>query len=265
MEAALIIPARYKSSRFPGKPLAKLKGATGIEKTLTARCIEAARLVPDAGPVIVATDDERIATEAIACGAEAVMTSASCRNGSERIAEAAAKLGIGDRIIVNFQGDAPLTPPWFVEALIAEFDRDASVVVATPVMRFTVEQLDKVRRDLRAGKRGPTAAVFGADRNALYFSKQLIPSLPEGGSDATPAVFHHIGLYAYRPESLAAYAAAGPTPLELAEGLEQLRFLERGTAVRTVEIDNRGRVQWEVNFPDDIPIVEAELARLGIT
>lgn len=264
MEAAIIIPARYKSSRFPGKPLAKLKGATGIEKTLTARCIEAARLVQGAGPVVVATDDERIAAEATASGAEAVMTSASCRNGSERIAEAVAKLGVTDRIIVNFQGDAPLTPQWFVEALVTELESDTSVDVATPVMRYTADQLDKVRRDLAAGRHGPTAAVFGTDRNALYFSKQLIPTLPEGGSEATPAVFHHIGLYAYRPDALAAYAAIDPTPLELAERLEQLRFLERGIAIRTVEIEDRGRIQWEVNFPDDIPIVEAELARLGI-
>jgi 3-deoxy-manno-octulosonate cytidylyltransferase (CMP-KDO synthetase) len=264
MDAAIIIPARYQSQRFPGKPLAKLKGATGIEKSLTARCIEAARQVRGADPIAVATDDEHIAAEALACGAEAVMTSASCRNGSERVAEAAAKLGIDDRIIVNFQGDAPLTPEWFVEALIEALQNDMSVGVATPVIPYTAEQIDRVRTELAEGRKGPTAVVFGLDGNALYFSKQLIPSLPEHALGLAPAVFHHIGLYAYRPQALADYAATEPTPLENAEKLEQLRFLERGIPVRTVEVDGRGRIQWEVNFPDDIPIVEAELARLGI-
>ncbi len=264
MDAAIIIPARYQSHRFPGKPLAKLKGATGIEKSLTARCIEAARRVRGAAPIAVATDDEHIAAEALACGAEAVMTSAHCRNGSERVAEAAAKLGIDDRIIVNFQGDAPLTPHWFVEALVETLQSDATVSVATPVLPYTADQIDRVRAELAAGRKGPTAVVFGLDGNALYFSKQLIPSLPERAAGPMPALFHHIGLYAYRPQALAEYAAAGPTPLENAEKLEQLRFLERGVKVRTVEVDSRGRIQWEVNFPGDIPIVEAELARLGI-
>jgi 3-deoxy-manno-octulosonate cytidylyltransferase (CMP-KDO synthetase) len=262
MDAAIIIPARYQSSRFPGKPLAMIKGATGREKSLIARCIEAARLVGGSPTIVVATDDDRIAAEAANWGAEAVITSSTCRNGSERIAEAVAKLGIDKRILVNFQGDAPLTPPWFVDALLNEMQADASVAVATPVMPYAAAELEKVRRDLAEGKRGPTAVVFDNDHNALYFSKELIPSLSTAG--ATPDVFHHIGLYAYRTEALADYAMAEPTRLELAEGLEQLRFLERGTPVRAVEVDSRGRVQWEVNFPGDVAIVEEQLARLAI-
>ena len=264
MDAAIIIPARYQSSRFQGKPLAKIKGATGIDKTLIARCVEAARLVPGATQIAVATDDHRIAGEVATCGAEVVMTADSCRNGSERVAEAAAKLNLSDRIVVNLQGDAPLTPPSFMEAIVASINADPEVRVATPVTPFAPGQLNHVRRELAAGRKGPTAVVFAANRDALYFSKQLIPSLPDGDERAAQAVFHHLGLYAYRPEALADYAAAGPTPLELTEGLEQLRFLERGTAIRTVEIDGRERMQWEVNFPDDIPIIEGELARLGI-
>jgi 3-deoxy-manno-octulosonate cytidylyltransferase (CMP-KDO synthetase) len=239
-----------------------IKGATGREKSLIARCIEAARLVGGSPTIVVATDDDRIAAEAANWGAEAVITSSTCRNGSERIAEAVAKLGIDKRILVNFQGDAPLTPPWFVDALLNEMQADASVAVATPVMPYAAAELEKVRRDLAEGKRGPTAVVFDNDHNALYFSKELIPSLSTAG--ATPDVFHHIGLYAYRTEALADYAMAEPTRLELAEGLEQLRFLERGTPVRTVEVDSRGRVQWEVNFPGDVAIVEEQLARLAI-
>ena len=264
MDGAIIIPARFESSRFPGKPLAKLKGATGIEKTLIVRCIESARLAATSSPIIVATDDRRIADEARSCGADAVMTSNACRNGSERIAEAIATLGIDRQLIVNFQGDAPLTPPWFVEALAETILDDGSVSVATPVMPFAADEVDRVARDLSAGRRGPTTAVFGVDGNALYFSKELLPSFRQNAGGEPPRVFHHIGLYAYRRDALADYAATDPTPLELAEGLEQLRFLERGTPIRVVEVDPRDRLQWEVNFPEDIPIVEAELSRLGI-
>ena len=119
MHVTLIIPARYASSRFPGKPLAKLRGRSGVAKTLLQRCIEAAALVPNVDRVAVATDDRRIADEAELHGTEAVMTSSERRNGTERVAEAAQKMGIHDGIVVNLQGDAPLTPAWFVADKLA--------------------------------------------------------------------------------------------------------------------------------------------------
>ncbi len=261
MAFAIVIPARYQSSRFPGKPLAPLKGATGEKKSLVARCVEAARAVPGAARVIVATDDDRIAAEAEAVGAEAAMTSESCRNGTERIAEAVAALAIDVEIIVNVQGDAPLTPPWIVEELAATLAEDDAFDVATPVIRFDPEYLQRMRADAAAGKKGGTTAVFSPDGRALYFSKQIIPFSERGGD--TP-VFQHLGLYAYRLRALAAYMAAEPTPLEQAETLEQLRFLEIGCPIKVVEVDPRGLVQWEVNHPEDVPMVERELARRGI-
>lgn len=263
MKIAIIIPARYQSSRFPGKSLTPIRGATGAPKTLIARCIDAARSVPIADRIIVASDDRRIIAEAEANDAEAVMTSASCRNGTERIAEAASALDLDADIIVNLQGDAPLTPPWFVEALIDAIKTDASVNVATPVLPFELQSLKKVKRDLAAGKAGPTSAVFAANGNALYFSKQIIPSSSNDDRHKMP-VFLHVGLYAYRRAALAAYANLHPTPLEEAEALEQLRFLESGHPIRIVQVDARGRNPWEVNFPDDVPIVEAQLAALGL-
>jgi spore coat polysaccharide biosynthesis protein SpsF (cytidylyltransferase family) len=118
MSVLIVIPARFASSRYPAKPLAQLKGATGTSRSLIRRSWDAAMSVNGADRVVVATDDVRIADHAAAFGAEVVMTAESCRNGTERCAEAHEKLGGGFDIVVNLQGDAPLTPAWFVEDLV---------------------------------------------------------------------------------------------------------------------------------------------------
>ena len=118
MAVLVAIPARYASSRYPGKPLVPLTGATGLAKSLIRRSWEAAKQVSGVDRVVVATDDDRIRAEAEGFGAEVVMTSPDCRNGTERCAEVSRALGDGYEIVVNLQGDAPLTPPWFVEALV---------------------------------------------------------------------------------------------------------------------------------------------------
>lgn len=261
MRFAIIIPARFQSSRFPGKPLTPLKGSSGTAKSLIARCVEAARAVEGAGRIVVATDDERIAAEASGVGADVAMTSSACRNGSERAAEAVSALGLDVDVVVNLQGDAPLTPPDYVEALVNAMAAPDRPAVATPVSPFEADALDRVERDLAAGRKGPTAAVAATNGNALYFSKQIIPYR---GNRRDLTIFHHVGLYAYTLDALRAYAASEPTPLELIEELEQLRFLETGTPVRIVPVEPRGRSLWEVNNPEDVPIVEAELARRGI-
>ncbi|MGV8839376.1 MAG: 3-deoxy-manno-octulosonate cytidylyltransferase [Bauldia sp.] len=265
MRVSIIIPARYGSQRFPGKPLVELRGATGEAKTLIRRCIEAARAVSGVDRIVVATDDARIVAAAAAADAEAVLTDAALRNGSERVAAAAAALGIADGVIVNLQGDAPLIPPWFVEAIVAAMARDGTVEMATPVLRCDPESLKMFREDRAAGRVGATTAVAARNGDALYFSKEVIPFTGERvfAAGAVP-VFHHVGLYAFRPKALAAYAAMSPTPLELLEGLEQLRFLEHGRPIRTVEVDGRGRPFWEVNNPEDVARVEGQFARLGI-
>ena len=119
MDAVIVIPARYASTRYPGKPLADIRGASGRARSLIRRTWDSAREVEGTARVIVATDDVRIADAATAFGAEVMMTSDSCRNGTERCAEVAKQLGDSVGIIVNLQGDAPLTPPWFIRDLIA--------------------------------------------------------------------------------------------------------------------------------------------------
>lgn len=263
MSVLIAIPARYASTRYPGKPLVVLRGPDG-EKTLIRRSWDAAMAVRGVDRVVVATDDDRIADHAGGFGAEVVMTSSACQNGTERCAEVAAKLP-GFEIVVNLQGDAPLTPAWFVEDLITGLRADAGADIATPVLRCDGRALNGFLADRRAGRVGGTTAVFGADGRGLYFSKEVIPFTGQAyaDADATP-VFHHVGVYAYRPAALAAYPSWLVGPLEALEGLEQLRFLENGRAVACVEVQAHGRQFWELNNPEDVPRIEAMLHAMGV-
>lgn len=257
MAVTIFIPARYASSRYPGKPLVALEGPDG-EKSLIRRSWEAALRVSGADRVAVATDDERIRTHALDFGAEVVMTSPDARNGTERCAEAAAGADAND-IIVNLQGDAPLTPPWFVEALIAAMKAAPGCAMATPALRCDADALSGFQADRAAGRVGGTTVVMRPDRRALYFSKEVLPFTPPGWSGTPPEVWHHVGVYAYRPEALRAYLAWPEGALERREGLEQLRFLENGAEILCVEVEARGAVFWELNNPEDVARIEAAL------
>jgi 3-deoxy-manno-octulosonate cytidylyltransferase (CMP-KDO synthetase) len=262
MRVVVVIPARHASSRYPGKPLVALRGATGESRTLIRRSWDAAVAVPGVAEVVVATDDDRIANHAKGFGARVAMTSEACRNGTERCAKALAALSPRPDLIVNLQGDAPLTPPGFVSALISAM-ATTDAAVATPVLRCDATTLAHFREDRRHGRVGGTTAVFDHGKRALYFSKEVIPYADAVDPAGPIPVFHHVGLYAYRPEALAAYESWEPGPLETLEGLEQLRFLENGVPVRCVEVEAAGRVFWELNNPVDVGRIEAALAAMG--
>ena len=265
MSVLIVIPARYASTRYPGKPLVTLTGASGEARSLIQRSWEAAQQVQGVDRVVVATDDDRIREAAQAFGAEVVMTSDTCQNGTERCAEAYGTLGGTHEIIVNLQGDAPLTPAWFIEDLVAGLRANPQAEVATPVLRTEGSALRGFLEDRRAGRVGGTTAVFGTDHNALYFSKEVIPFTGQTyADDADTPVFHHVGVYAYRPDALAAYPSWKAGPLEQLEGLEQLRFLERGRHVLCVEVDAKGRQFWELNNPEDVPRIEKMLLDMGV-
>ncbi len=265
MKALIIIPARYASTRFPGKPLVHLTGAGGDRKSLIQRTWEAARSVRDIDRVVVATDDERIRDAAEAFGAEVVMTSSSCRNGTERCADAVRILQSPHDIVVNLQGDAPLTPRWFVEDLVRGMENAPDADVATPVLRCDGRSVNGFLEDRANGRVGGTTAVFGRDNFALYFSKEVIPYTGRvfKETEETP-VFHHVGVYAYRPSALNDYLEWPSGPLEDLEGLEQLRFLENRRSVLCVEVEARGREFWELNNPEDVPRIEAMMKRMNL-
>jgi len=260
----IVIPARYASTRYPGKPLVPLKGAGGVSKSLLERSWLAAQQVEGDLRIVIATDDDRIKAHAEGFGAEVVMTSSECRNGTERCAEAHSVLGTPYDVVVNLQGDAPLTPPWFVDRLIAEIE-DPKVAMATPVLRCDGRALAGFKADRQAGRVGGTTAVMDREGHALYFSKEVIPYTADTYADDAPTpVFHHVGVYAYRAGALLDYQAAQIGVLEQLEGLEQLRFLENGQAIKCVEVDARGRQFWELNNPEDVPKIEAMMAEMGM-
>jgi 3-deoxy-manno-octulosonate cytidylyltransferase (CMP-KDO synthetase) len=262
MTVLIAIPARYASTRYPGKPLVSLTGPDGA-KTLIRRSWEAAMGVRGVDRVVVATDDARIADHATAFGADVVMTSTTAQNGTERCAEVLQQFP-GFDVIVNLQGDAPLTPAWFVENLIAGLQADPEADIATPVLRCDGRAVAGFLADRAAGRVGGTTAVFGAGGRGLYFSKEVIPYTGRTyAADEPTPVFHHVGVYAYRPAALAAYPSWPLGPLETLEGLEQLRFLENGRKVLCVEVAAHGRQFWELNNPSDVPVIEAMMAAMG--
>jgi 3-deoxy-manno-octulosonate cytidylyltransferase (CMP-KDO synthetase) len=159
---------------------------------------------------------------------------------------------------VNLQGDAPLTPHWFVEDLIAAMKQDDTAQMATPVLRLDRVTYGHFTTDRREGRVGGTTAIFDKNNHALYFSKEVVPfmDIDKWPADEKLPVFHHVGVYAYRPAALSAYMSWPEGSLERLEGLEQLRFLENGEIVKCVEVEGRGRVFWELNNPEDVVRIE---------
>ena len=261
---AVIIPARYDSARFPGKPLAGLRGATGLSKPLIRRSWEAAVAACPAGRVWVATDDVRIADLVRGFGGKVVMTSTQCRNGTERCAEAAGQIPDCPDIIVNFQGDAPLTPQSLPAELAALIETDPAMAMATPALRCSPSTFRHLEADSAEGRIGGTTVVFNRRHEALYFSKRVLPYVGPGAGSGHDQVHLHLGLYAYRRDALVRYAQSDPSPLELAEGLEQLRFLDQGQTVKLLPVDP---IDWdciELNNPSDVAPIEAVLRQRGI-
>jgi len=264
MNAVILIPARYGSSRYPGKPLVTLKGSSGVAKPLIQRSVEAARRVAGISGVFVTTDDERIADACTPARVGAIMTSSYCRNGTERCAEAARQLHDVD-LVINFQGDALLTPPTFVEALIACMEQDKGALVATPALRLRSDEVRALQAEEAAGRVGGTTVVTDGNGRALYFSKRLIPHLPSGSLDSEMSpVRLHVGVYGYRPAALELYAATPPSELEQLEGLEQLRFLDAGVPIAVVDVETPAFALRELNNPEDVDPIEQALASAGL-
>jgi 3-deoxy-manno-octulosonate cytidylyltransferase (CMP-KDO synthetase) len=246
-DTVIIIPARKKSSRFPGKPLALILGHSLLFRTWKIAC--AVKGVQD---VFIVTDDHEIEQAALHFGAKVIYDDGAFANGSERVAGAVRKLGSRPQWVVNLQGDAVLTPPWVIEAVIQEMKEDPFIQIATPAVFLDQKSL----AHFVATRSGTTGTFVTFDRrfNALYFSKTVIPFVREP-QDHTP-VYRHIGLYGYRIEALEYYQSLAATPLEKTEQLEQLRALENGVPIRVVLVDYRGRTHGSIDHPEDILVVE---------
>ncbi|WP_026091073.1 3-deoxy-manno-octulosonate cytidylyltransferase [Sandarakinorhabdus sp. AAP62] len=267
MNVAIVVPARLASTRFPAKPLAPLHGPDGTARPAIAYTWAAAQAAAAALPgqvqCVIATDDASIAEACTSLGMTVAMTPESCLNGTERCAAALNGLSEVPDIVVNLQGDAPLTPASMVAAVVELLAARPDLAMATAVVAASPTVLSHLQTDAAAGRVGGTTAVCTRDGRALYFSKSIIPHVAPGSTPAQPVLLH-VGLYAYRPAALVAYVAAGPAPLELQEGLEQLRFLDAGLPVGVARCAAPAWEMIELNNPTDVPLIEAELARRAL-
>ena len=243
MKFIAVIPARYASTRFPGKPLAVLGGKTVIQRVYE----QAVSVLPEA---YVATDDDRIFQAVEAFGGRAVMTRADHKSGTDRIEEAVEKIATDADVIINIQGDEPFIQPSQIETLIQLFD-DPATQIGTLGKRF--ETIDAVRN--------PNSPKIVTDRRgfALYFSRSVIPYIR--GIEADEWLIHypflkHLGIYAYRREVLAEVTRLPQSALEKAESLEQLRWLENGYRIRVglTDVETVG-----IDTPEDLARAEAFL------
>ena len=237
MKVLCVIPARYASTRLPGKPLSMIAGKPMIQHVYERAC---QAQLPD--EVVVATDNELVEKAVLDFGGKAVMTSPDHPSGTDRLAEVALMYPDVD-VIVNVQGDEPMIPPEVIDRLAETFNTDADLNMATMKVVMAEEDYEN-----------PAAVKVVTDQQgyALYFSRSLMPyprNKPEGFK-----VFKHVGIYAYRRNFLLKYAALTPTPLEKAESLEQLRALENGYKIKVLESDFQG---IGVDTPEDLAAVNA--------
>ncbi len=252
MRTLIVIPARYASKRFPGKPLADIAG-----KTLLQRVVEVARAACSQHSdcrFIVATDDVRIAAHAEAIAAPVVMTDPDLPSGTDRAYAAALSLSDKPDFVLNLQGDAPLTPPRLIGDLIeAALQVDADVY--TPVTQLSWDTLDEMRLQKQQTPFSGTSCLRAQNGTALWFSKTIIPAMRKEATlraqSAHSPVYRHIGLYGYRLAALKRFTELAEGHYEALEGLEQLRFLENGLSIHTIAVTLPAASSWGVDTPQD--------------
>ncbi|MCB1148631.1 MAG: 3-deoxy-manno-octulosonate cytidylyltransferase [Chlamydiia bacterium] len=241
-----VIPARYASTRFPGKALATIAG-----KSLLQRTFENARAAALFDEICVATDDKRIFKHAEELGALALMTPSECPTGTDRVFAALQDQEIApDTIIINLQGDVPLLEKGVMEAVIAAMLDSPLEVMATAAV--------KIKNEEEALLPSIVKCVLDKSSHALYFSRSLIPHSRYGGYNPDVTYYHHLGIYAFTYEFLKIYSALEPTPLQLTEDLEQLKAMEHGYKIKVAIVESSS---FGVDRPEDVEKVERLLCQ----
>ncbi|MBP5429957.1 MAG: 3-deoxy-manno-octulosonate cytidylyltransferase [Elusimicrobiaceae bacterium] len=238
-EVVIAIPARYGSTRFPGKVAALLAGKPVIQHVYEA-CKKT-----NLGPVVIATEDQRVVDICAKFGAQAVLTSAACQSGTDRIFEATRELKAN--YIINVQGDEPFIHPKTVISIARLLQKDPTCDIATAVTATT--------DDAKIDNPNCVKAVLGKDKRALYFSRSRVPFNREPSAENKDFVYwHHCGIYGYRKSALKKFVSLAQSPLEKMEKLEQLRALENGLTIKCVQIEPAGPA---IDTPDDLTRAEA--------
>lgn len=255
MKIAIAIPARYGSTRFPGKPLAEIGG-----QSMLSRVVSLARSI-DGVDVFVTTEDRRIADHAEELDVECIITPDDCPTGSDRVLSALERRGDMPEFVLNLQGDAPFTPPHVVQALIDTFKTNPEVEVVTPVHRLSWDDLDRLREAKKTTPFSGTTAIIDEDSKALWFSKNIIPAIRKEEAlreeSSLSPVHQHMGLYGFRTDILKKFCALPQGVYEQLEGLEQLRMLENGITITAVHVDiDKGTIQSGIDTPEDLERAE---------
>ncbi|MGB4107129.1 MAG: 3-deoxy-manno-octulosonate cytidylyltransferase [Alphaproteobacteria bacterium] len=259
MKTAIVIPARYGSTRFPGKPLALINGRSMLSLVVDV-AKTAAKNFKDVS-VFVTTEDQRIADHCAEIGAECIMTSVDCATGSDRVLEAIKKLKQKFDFIINLQGDAPFTPPEIITPLIALFLNNPKLEVITPAHQLRWEDLDALRERKKETPLSGTTCIRGTDGFALWFSKNIIPSIRDEkklrATDEKSPVWLHMGIYGYKPETLEKFTNLKQGRFEVYEGLEQLRFLENKIPVYVADVHAPlAKIHSGIDSPEDLERVQ---------
>jgi 3-deoxy-manno-octulosonate cytidylyltransferase (CMP-KDO synthetase) len=266
MKLAIAIPARYGSTRLPGKPLARIQG-----KTMLQRVVELARKATegyDNVDVFVATDDSRIQNHADEIGVACLITPVSCPTGSDRVLSAIKQLDEWPDFTLNLQGDAPFTPPSVIRKILQYFKDNPDTEVVTPVHQLSWSDLDRLREAKEVTPFSGTTATLDSNKRALWFSKNIIPAIRKEDNmrqqSAISPIYQHVGLYGFRSDVLRTFCQLPQGVYEDLEGLEQLRMLENGIRIDTVEMDiENGMIQSGIDSPEDIERAEAYIRNFG--
>lgn len=249
VEVVAIIPARYASNRFPGKPLAEICG-----KPMIQHVVERAKKVALLSRVVVATDDKRIADCVESFGGEYVMTRPDHVSGTDRLAEAAELVGISEHdVVVNIQGDQPLFPPEVIEQVARPILDDPALPMSTLIY--------KIDREEEINDPNHVKTVFDRDNYALYFSRAPIPFQRHPEDSESPTYYRHLGLYAYKKGFLLTFVSLPEGEWERFEKLEQLRALEYGYKIRVTLTTHDS---MEVDTLDELKRVEEHIRKYGV-
>lgn len=267
MQTLIVVPARYGSTRFPGKPLAEINGISMLRRT--ARIAELASAEIENCRYVVATDNALIETHCQAHDLDYVMTSSALKTGSDRALAAAEALeqaaGQYFNRIINLQGDAPFTPVSHIVKLAEALTPD--VDVATPYIQLSWEALEALRAHKVDTPFSGTTVIVGPGGKAIWFSKNIIPAIRkqadlEQENELSP-ICRHIGLYGYAREALQRFTAYPESHYERLEGLEQLRLIENGMTIECVRVDTPKVAISGIDAPSDVALAEALITKHG--